>query len=52
METYGISDFEDALQVACAVAGFADFIITRNMEDFAPSSIPALTPEAFLTAYP
>ena len=46
--SYGISDFEDALQAASAVAGFADFIITRNVDDFAGSSIPALLPEAFL----
>jgi len=46
--SYGISDFEDALQVASAIAGFADFIITRNVDDFAGSSIPALTPETFL----
>jgi len=46
--SYGISDFEDALQAASASAGFADFIITRNVDDFAGSSIPALLPEVFL----
>jgi hypothetical protein len=48
---HGISDFEDALQVASAIAGFADFIITRNGEDFAKSPIPSLTPEECLKRF-
>lgn len=46
--THGIADFEDALQLACAVAGGAERIITRNTTDFEASAIPAMTPEAFL----
>lgn len=49
---HGITDFEDALQMACAVAGVADVLITRNTSDFASSVIPVMTPEAFLLAYP
>jgi predicted nucleic acid-binding protein len=48
---YSLTDFEDALQVACAEADQADYIITRNLRDFAFSPIPALTPEAFLAQF-
>lgn len=47
--THGTLDVEDALQVACAVSGHADFIITRNVKDFMASSVPAITPEHFLS---
>ena len=50
--SHGLADFEDALQCACAVAGEADVIVTRNTEDFAGSTIPVMTPEAFLAARP
>lgn len=50
--SHGIADFEDALQVASAVTGHADFIITRTVNDFVGSPVPALTPEAFLVACP
>lgn len=46
--THGIADFEDALQFACAVAGGAEIIITRNTSDFEGSAIPVMTPEVFL----
>ena len=45
-------DFEDALQVAAAMACGAQFIITRNERDFKASPVPALNPEAFLRRYP
>ena len=41
------SDFEDCLQVQCAKSFRADYIITRNVKDFAASEIPAVTPEDF-----
>jgi hypothetical protein len=44
----GASDFEDAPQIASAASGKADFVITRNIADFAGASVPALTPEEFL----
>lgn len=50
--THGITDFEDALQAASAVAGAADAIITRNTSDFVGSAIPVMTPEEFLAANP
>lgn len=45
-------DFEDALQVAAAVACGAGAIITRNERDFKRSPVPAMTPEAFLRRHP
>lgn len=45
---HGIGDFEDALQMACAVAGMADVFITRNSADFQGCAIPIMTPEEFL----
>jgi predicted nucleic acid-binding protein len=45
----GISDFEDAVQVAAAVASGLDAIVTRNGVDFAGASLPVLTPAEFLT---
>ena len=45
-------DFEDALQVAAAMACGAQFIITRNERVFKASPVPALNPEAFLRRYP
>ncbi len=47
-----MSDFEDALQVAAAMACGAQFIITRNERDFKSSPVPALNPGAFLRRYP
>ncbi len=49
---HGIGDFEDALQMASAVAGRADIFITRNTADFVGSPMPIMTPEEFLAAYP
>lgn len=49
---HGVTDFEDALQVASALAGNADVIITRNVEDFTPAVLPAMTPEDFLESCP
>lgn len=47
-----MDDFEDALQVAAAMACGAQFIVTRNRRDFKASPVAALTPEAFLRQYP
>lgn len=42
------SDFEDCLQEECAVAVSADYIVTRNIKDFANSKIPAVLPDDLL----
>lgn len=44
-------DFEDCLQEECAIATSADYIITRNIKDFASSRIPAILPDEFLRKY-
>lgn len=41
-------DFEDALQYFSAWAVDADYIVTRNVKDFAFSKILVLTPHEFL----
>ena len=43
------ADFEDALQAVAAKRVNADFIITRNLKDFANSKVTALTPGELLT---
>ncbi len=40
-------DFEDCLQMECAASFKADYIITRNIDDYASSNIPCVTPKAF-----
>ena len=42
------SDFEDNLQIACAVEAKLDAIVTRNPKDFAGSPVPVLTPAELL----
>jgi predicted nucleic acid-binding protein len=46
-----VSDFEDAIIVNSAARNGIDYIITRNLSDFKKSSVPALTPEKFLSMY-
>jgi len=41
-------DVEDCLQAECAEAVNADYIVTRNIKDYAHSKIPAILPENFL----
>jgi len=43
-----IPDFEDAVIAAIAKREKADYIITRNTDDFANSPVPAVNPEQFL----
>ena len=41
-------DFEDAVVAAVAQREKADYIITRNTQDFSKSAVQAVTPEDFL----
>ncbi|HIW81797.1 MAG TPA: PIN domain-containing protein [Candidatus Acetatifactor stercoripullorum] len=41
------SDFEDCLQMECTIAFRADYIVTRNCDDFKGSRIPCIEPEEF-----
>ncbi len=44
-------DFEDCLQMECALEIGAEYIITRNCPDFADSDIPAIEPSGFLALF-
>ena len=41
-------DFEDNLQIACAISGQLDVIVTRNLAGFSGNNIPILTLEQML----
>ena len=43
-----ISDYEDALQYACAETVGADYIVTRNIKDYEKANIKAISPEELL----
>jgi len=43
-------DFEDALQMICAVQCKVDYLITRNEKDYQPALLPILRPVDFLGA--
>jgi predicted nucleic acid-binding protein len=43
----GMKDFEDAVQAECAKRIGADYIITRNLKDFAKSPVQAVSPAKF-----
>ena len=45
-----LADFEDAMQVAAAVACRASRIVTRNTKHYAKSIVPAITPAQFLAS--
>jgi len=42
------SDFEDNVQIACALAAGLDAIVTRNPADFAGAPLPVLSPAELL----
>ena len=44
VQNYEFKDFEDCLQLECAKAINADYIITRDKNDFKLSEIPAINP--------
>ena len=44
----GVSDLEDALQVAAALSWGASTIVTRNVKDYDRSPVKAMSPENFL----
>ena len=43
-----ISDYEDALQYACAETVGADYIVTRNIKDYGKAEIRAISPEELI----
>jgi predicted nucleic acid-binding protein len=44
-------DLEDCIQMECAKSIQADYIVTRNVKDFAHSPIPAIPPDEFLRIF-
>lgn len=42
------SDFEDCLQMECAKAYKAEYIVTRNIDDYKMSEIKAILPKDYL----
>lgn len=45
-------DFEDCLQMECALAEGVEYIVTRNERDFEHSSIPCIAPDEFCRMFP
>lgn len=43
-------DFEDAVQMICAIQIKADYLITRNIKDYQPALLPVMQPVEFLNA--
>lgn len=46
--TWGWRDFEDAIQMAAALNEQADFVVTRNGQDFETQPVPVLEPASLL----
>ena len=45
-----LKDFEDSIQVACAEACQADYIITRNPRDYKDADFPFMPPAEYLAS--
>ena len=43
-------DFEDAVQMICALQCKAEYLITRNLSDYVPPLVPVLKPVEFLAS--
>lgn len=48
LQNENFSDFEDCLQMECAKAYNAEYIITRNLTDYTASEVKAILPKEFL----
>ncbi len=46
------SDFEDNVQIACAMLAGLDALVTRNETDFAAAPLPVFTPAGLLAQLP
>ena len=44
-----VADFEDAVVASLAKAGRCDYVVSRDVSDFAGSPVPAVTPTDFLS---
>jgi predicted nucleic acid-binding protein len=43
-----LTDYEDAVQLACAESGRIEAIITRNLRDYRDSTLPVYSPPDFI----
>ena len=48
LQNENFSDFEDCLQMECAKSYEADYIVTRNVSDYATSEIKAILPKDYI----
>ena len=48
IENEALNDFEDCLQEECAVEAMADYIVTRNPEDYKGSRVKVILPDEFV----
>lgn len=48
LQNEDFSDFEDCLQMECAKAYKAEYIVTRNISDYKISEIKAISPKDYL----
>ena len=48
LQNENFSDFEDCLQMECAKAYEADYIVTRNVSDYATSEIKAILQKDYI----
>ena len=48
LQNEDFADFEDCLQMECAKAYGAEYIITRNIDDYKTSEVKALLPKDYL----
>ena len=51
LQNEDFSDFEDCLQMECAKAYGAEYIVTRNVNDFKTSEIKAILPRDYLALH-
>lgn len=51
LKNNNFSDFEDCVQMECAISAETDYIVTNNIKDFTQSIIPYITPEEFCKLY-
>lgn len=51
LQNENFSDFEDCLQVECAKAFGAEYIVTRNVADYKSSEVKAILPKDYLELY-
>lgn len=48
LQNENFSDFEDCLQMECAKAYNAEYIVTRNVDDYRSSEVKAILPKDYL----